>query len=66
MSWESRSYWVRAISLRFLLMLAETFHAPVARESAGLVERRCSRAWRKHVHRLTGDSPNHARVHREL
>ena len=22
MSWESRSYWVRAVSLRFLLMLA--------------------------------------------
>jgi hypothetical protein len=26
MSWESRSYWLRAVGLWFLLMLAETLH----------------------------------------
>jgi hypothetical protein len=26
MSWESRSYWVRAVGLWLLLMLAETLH----------------------------------------
>ena len=26
MSWESRSYWLRAVGLWFLLMLSETLH----------------------------------------
>jgi len=26
MFWESRSYWLRAVALWFLLMLAETLH----------------------------------------
>ena len=63
MSWESRSYWLRAVGLWFLLMLAETIH--------GLWRVKVLALWigdaaARDVSVFTGslDSPDYGRVYR--